>query len=289
MLSLLEPYSDPIIATLRSLLPKKREDWQLVGVVNRDKDVYSFGTDSKIIGRAFEIVAAVYIEKLAAALGYSFHESTNQTTYPDFYLTKPDGRRIGIDVKSTYRSLNGVGQVRSFKFTLGSFTSYLRNDTKNIEGQYSDYDSHYVLAFLYTRITDYKPMKKSIHEIDEIPPTYDDVEVVFQEKFRIGGDKTGSGNTDNLATIQSNTAEPFIYGASPFSVLGKEVFDHYWSNHPRNADPDGVKKSLYKNLPAYFDWLSRQESAQFDHIELRKKYEDYKDWVRVQGWKISLN
>lgn len=286
---MLAPYTDPIIATLLDLLPRKREDWQLVGVVNRDQDVYSFGTDSKIIGRAFEIVASVYIEQMAAALGYSFNESTNQTTYPDFFLTQPNGRRIGIDVKSTYRSLNNSGNVRPFKFTLGSFTSYLRNDTKNIEGKYSDYDSHYVLAFVYTRITDYKPVKKSIWEIDDIPSSYSDVEVIFQEKFRIGGDKTGSGNTDNLATFQSNSTEPFIYGASPFAVLGKDVFDHYWVNHPRNGDSEGVKKSLYKNLPAYFNWLSTQENPRFNHEELRERYESYKEWVLAQGWKIGLN
>lgn len=284
-----KPYEDKVIKTLRSLLPKDQDDWQLLGVVNKDRDVYSFGTDSKIIGRAFEVVASVYIEQLAEKLGYGFYESTNQTTYPDFYLVKPNGKRIGIDVKSTYRSFTKKGDVKRFRFTLGSFTSYLRNNTKNIEGQYSDYEAHYVLAFLYTRIAEYEPMKLPIEEVEKIPPTYSNVEVIFQEKFRIGGDKTGSGNTDNIATFQAVSAEPFNFGAGPFSVLGKEVFDHYWQNHPRNADPKEKKLSLYKNLPAYFDWLARQEQPQFDPVELRQKYDQYKQWVEASKWDIFLN
>ena len=130
--SLLTKHEDEIITSLLNLLPQDPEDWQLIGIVNKDKDVFTFGNDSKIVGRAFEVVATPYIRRLAKELGYAFYESNTQTVYPDFVLKKHDGRLIAIDVKSTYRDFTKRGETKSFNFTLGSFTSFLRNGTKNI-------------------------------------------------------------------------------------------------------------------------------------------------------------
>lgn len=283
------PSDDPIIQNLLSILPSDKKDWQLIGIVNKDKDVFTFGNDSKIVGRAFEVVATAYIKMLADNLGYEFYESENQTVYPDFLLVKPNGRKIAIDVKSTYRKKLKNGSNSAFKFTLGSFTSYLRNNTKNIVGNYSDYDGHYVLAFLYSRTQGSSTSKQSIADLDSIKPAYDDVEVIFQEKYRLGGDKTGSGNTDNLATFSATTMEPFAQGASPFSILGEDVFNHYWRNHPRNKDSFQQKEALFKNLPDYFSWLEKQDNPPFDPAQLRKDYELYKKWVKSNGWSISLS
>lgn len=287
----LSEVEDAIITTFIDLLPEKKEEWQLLGVVNRKGDIFPLGQDSKIIGRIFEIVATAYVQKLAEKLQCTFIESPNQTTYPDFILQKQDGRKIAIDVKTTYRNITASGAVSKFKFTLGSFTSFLRNGTKNIEGNYSDYDSHYVLAFLYTRSSAPHNPPTKLSKLSSIEPTYGDVEVAFVEKYRIAGDKPGSGNTDNIATIQTNSMEPIQLGAGPFATLGNAVFEHYWRHYPRNADPVAIKDRLYRNLPSYFDWLEKDtgnNDANFDVDDLRQKYSNYKEWVKEQEWKITL-
>lgn len=287
--SLLARHEDEIVTSLLGLLPKNPEDWQLIGIVNKDKDVFTFGNDSKIVGRAFEVIATSYVKELANNLGYKFHESEIQTVYPDFVLEKPNGRLIAIDVKSTYRGFDQKGNIKAFNFTLGSFTSYLRNGTKNIYGKYGDYDAHYVLAFLYSRTNRFETTKVSIGDIGSIQPAYEDVEIAFMEKYRLAGDKPGSGNTDNIGTFKSNSMEPFQYGAGPFALLGNEVFEHYWRNYPRNADTAKEKAGKFKNLPAYFDWLDRQSDSPFDADALRETYTEYKNFVAAKGWNIALN
>lgn len=289
MHDLMKPYSDDVIEKMNSILPKKPEDWQLVGIVNKDKDIYTFGNDSKIIGRAFEVVSAKYIHELADQIKYTFHESKSQTVYPDFFLENPTTKkRIAIDIKSTYREYNKKGKLLPFSFTLGSFTSYLRDGKKNIDGEYNDYDAHYVLAFLYSRTNRFNTELKSINEIDQIPPAYDNVEVIFMEKFRIGGFMPGSGNTDNLATFSATSTMPFNYGYGPFAILGRDVFDHYWRNHPKNKDTKEVKSSLFRSIPQYFTWLEQQENPPFVVSELRDRYEEYKNWVEDSQLGIRL-
>lgn len=280
----LTPYTDSIIETFREILPANPEEWQLLGVVNKDKDVYTFGNDSKIIGRAFEIVATPYIKKLAEKLGYTFHESKSQTVYPDFYLEKPDGRRIAIDVKSTYRR----SETSNFSFTLGSFTSYLRNGTKNIDGHYSDYESHYVLGFVYSRTKDFETKRVTIEELDTLSSPYEKVEIVFMEKYRIGGDKKGSGNTDNISTISANHPNAFNNGYSPFAFLGNHVYEHYWRNYPRYTMPKDEKEKLYTDLPTYFSWLEKQEDPEFSASELREKYREYQDAIEAEDYSIKI-
>lgn len=280
----LTPHTDSIIETFRKILPDDPNEWQLLGVINKDKDVYTFGSDSKIIGRAFEIVATQYIKELAEQLGYTFHESKSQTVYPDFYLEKPNGKRIAIDIKSTYRR----SESSNFCFTLGSFTGYLRNGTKNIDGHYDDYDSHYVLGFVYSRTKDFETKRVTIKELDTLTSPYEKVEIIFMEKYRIGGDKKGSGNTDNISTISANHPDAFNNGYSPFTFLGKDVFEHYWRNYPRYTMPKQEKEKLYTDLPSYFSWLERQEEPEFSASELRKKYRDYQDAIADEEYSIKI-
>ncbi|MDU0403410.1 Type-2 restriction enzyme EcoRV [Lactococcus lactis] len=58
--------------------------------------------------------------------------------------------------------------------------------------------------------------KISLKDVETIIPAYKNIEVFVQEKFRICGDKKGSGNTDNIGTIKANSIEPFVFGAGPF-------------------------------------------------------------------------
>lgn len=266
---MLLPYTDKIIDTITKYLPKNKNEWELVGFINKKKEIYTFGSDSKIIGRLFEIISYEALNNTAKELGYILKESKQQTVYPDFYFIKPNGRKIAIDIKTTYRR----SKKTKIGFTGGSFTSFMRNGTKNIVGNYSDYDAHYILGVVYTRETAPTIGKVAFNNLESIIPTYKNIEIFVQEKYRICGDKKGSGNTDNIGTITSVSIKPFIYGADPFSVLGKDVFHDYWINHPRYVDSKKIKNSLYNNLDSYFDWLSKTNKTK--SLELKKLYLDY--------------
>jgi len=277
-----EPYTDIIIETITKHLPKDEKEWELVGFINKDKEIYPFGNDSKIIGRLFEVIAKNAMFKASQELGFELHEPRMQTVYPDFFLVKPNGRKIAVDIKTTYRVTNGRGMVNKFGFTGGSFTSYMRNGTKNIEGSYSEYDNHYILGVLYTRESSPTIGKQSLSNLQNIIPAYHSPEVFIQEKFRIAGDKKGSGNTDNIGTIKSNTIEAFQYGAGPFAFLGKEAFDLYWTNHPLYKDSLETKQSLFSDLPSFILWLRNTNNDLADKYE--RKFHEYIEFRNEKGW-----
>lgn len=58
---------------------------------------------------------------------------------------------------------------------------------------------------------------------------------------------------------------------------------------PETPTPPRSNARSSKNLPAYFDWLERQDSAPFDPAQLRASYAQYKDFVADRGWAIRLN
>ena len=262
-------YTDKIIETITKYLPKNENEWELVGFINKKKEIYTFSNDSKILGRLFEIIVFETLSNSAIELGYRLYESNQQTVYPDFYFVKPNGRKIAIDVKTTYRRNKNT----KFGFTGGSFTSFMRNGTKNIVGHYSDYDAHYILGVVYTREPHQTTGKVDFESLNSIIPCYNNIEAFIQEKYRICGDKKGSGNTDNIGTITSTSIEPFIYGAGPFSILGQDIFHDYWINYPRYVDSEDKKQSLYNNIETYIEWVSKKDYLK--SIKLKQLYSDY--------------
>lgn len=278
----MKKYTDNIIETINRNLPTDEKDWILSGFINPDKDIFTFGNDSKIIGRLFEVLAFDSLNKSAQELGYILGESEKQTVYPDFYFKKPNGRLIGIDIKTTYRR----SENSRFGFTGGSFTSFMRNGTKNIHGNYDDYDAHYILGIVYTREENPTIGKVSINDLDKIIPAYKNVDFFIQEKYRICGESKGSGNTDNIGTISSNKLEPFIFGAGPFSFLGPEVFHDYWVNYPKYKDSAETKASLYTNISGYIDWVRETDEERAKNLlekytEYLKKYQE----LELNNWK----
>lgn len=278
----MEKYTDEFIKTIYKYLPKNQSDWELVGFINKQQEIYTFGNDSKIIGRLFEIIVYPALKNTANELGYELYESKKQTVYPDYYFLKPNGKKIALDVKTTYRKT----KKSKYGFTGGSFTSFMRDGTKNIEGNYSDYDSHYILGVVYDRVNNMTAGLVNFDDLDKIIPAYKNIEFFVQEKYRICGDKKGSGNTDNIGTIKSNRIEPFVYGAGPFSFLGSDVFQDYWMNYPRNTDSREKKDSLYTNLTGYIKWLEKKDSEKAK--EINKKYLTYlKEYAKMEdnSWK----
>lgn len=249
----------------------KRVNLQPYGLLDSDNKLHTLGTDSKIIGRVFEIFSQPVLEKIAIKNGYVLETPTSQTVYPDFIMMKSQSskQKIAIDIKTTYINTNHS----AIGFTLGSYASYLRNNTKNIEYRYTDYVKHYVVGFVYrrndraqaSRVYDYSDRSK-------ISFPYSDVQYFIQEKYKIAGDRPGSGNTENIGSILSSDINDFIDGNGPFRQLGQEAFDIYWKYYPKyRAD-----KKSYTSLREFLEWLPKNIDAvellyPFDRKKLLEK------------------
>lgn len=122
--------------------------------------------------------------------GYELKKPQSQTEYPDYYYECPDGKRIAVDIKTTYPD----SHKKTIKYTLGSYTSYLQDKTKNINGTYDDYKAHYVIGFVYDRLSnnDGVILPYSKENLDGIEPAYGNVHVWVQEKYKIVGLIEGS-------------------------------------------------------------------------------------------------
>jgi len=229
-----------------ALVAKYKLDFLAKGVLDNRNNVWSLGTDTKVISTIFELFARPLVHEIAAKYGYTVQESSSQTIYPDFTLmkTKSAKDKIAIDVKTTYRRSGPAG----IGFTLGSYTSFLRNNTKNIEFTYDEYVEHWVLGFVYTRNAtafEVRPLKEQA----KINLPYTNVEWFAQEKYRIAGESPGSGNTTNIASIRSNSIAEFVSGNGPFAPHGEAVFKEYWANYGKVKD-----SREFRNVEEFLAW-----------------------------------
>jgi hypothetical protein len=226
--------------------------WKAVGFLGLDGRVYPFGTDTKVISTVFETIAAPLIHSIAEQHGYLV-ESSDQTIYPDFTLSPnpPGRRRIAIDIKTTYRRFTSHGKTRPFRFTLGSYMSFLRdaNATKNIKYPYAEYSDHWIIGFLYTRSTGVPAKVYTRSEAAVLPCPYEDVEYFIQEKYKIVGERPGSGNTTNIGSFETDNIADLREGCGPFAALGKAACDDYWRNYAKVR-----AKRLYSNCTAFLEW-----------------------------------
>lgn len=252
------------------------DKWDVKGLINEKNQIFTLGSDSKLIGRIFELITAGFLHEIAEENDYELVPSISQTVYPDFNLIKKNKKGdivdlIAIDVKTTYRRYDTKGNVSNFGFTLGSFASFMRDNTKNIQYPYDCYSKHYVLGFIYDRSKNSLEKIVNLSEINKIITPYENVEFFVEEKYKIAGEKPGSGNTENIGSVKSKNAEIFYNGAGPFSVLGEEIFDHYWSNYPKYRAPN----KNFTNLSEYFNWLENEKENKFDFTKLKEKYESW--------------
>lgn len=276
-----------ILKTIRDSIKLSGSDWELIGFISRGKKILAFGNDSKILGRLFEVAVKPFLKEAANQLGYEFGESQEQTVYPDFWFKTPNDKLIAIDIKSTYRKYNHHNEIKPFNFTLGAYSSFLRNGTKNIYQSYSDYVAHIVIGFLYTRNPNATIKTTNIESINEIIAPYENVEFFVQEKYKIAGQKKGSGNTNNISTIKSSNIVDFQNGKSYFTILGNSIFENYWRNYPLYTDSKEKKASLYNDLPGYFNWLeqSKQSFCGIKVNQLKKLYSKWKSDPKNLGIK----
>lgn len=107
---------------------------------------------------------------------------------------------------------------------------------------------HFCLGIIYTRgennsINETK--SHSINELKSITSVIKDIKFFLTEKWKLASDKSGSGNTANIGSI--NCIDDILKGNGVFSKLGEKWFDDYWMNYGRIivSDPKtGATKKL---------------------------------------------
>lgn len=227
-------------------------DFEAIGVLTRGDSIYPLGSDTKVLSTIFELAVRPLVFAIAADHGYQVHEPEQQNFYPDFTLMKDrnDPEKVAIDVKTTYRSWRTNGTWTA-KFTLGSYTSFFRDDTKNIVFPYSQYANHFIIGFIYTR-ADSVFNNRHVYNLEERDTIYSpiaDVEFFVQEKYRIAGTQPGSGNTTNIGSIVGKSVVDFVEGKGPFASGGEALFLDYWRNYGRTS-----AERSYSNMSGYLLW-----------------------------------
>ena len=89
--------ADLIISTLYDKM--KTVNFNVYGLLDAANKIHTLGTDSKIIGRIFEMLTQPIIEQVAVENGYVLETPESQTFYPDFILmkSKESKEKIAID------------------------------------------------------------------------------------------------------------------------------------------------------------------------------------------------
>ncbi|ELA8362080.1 MULTISPECIES: type II restriction endonuclease [Vibrio harveyi group] len=212
--------------------------WEIQGFIDQNDNVLPIDSDTKVLSTVFERFASPALRSLAAEKGYVV-ETANQTTYPDFTLTKYGvlgtvEHRIALDIKSTYIEPTPLGRFRKTKMTLGSYNSFIRNNTKNILYPYHTYHDHWVLGFVYIRNEAFEE-----YTLDNIPTRgqircpYSVQSVFIREKVDLTGIRAGSGNTKNIGSIEIDSPRGFESVNGPFTQFRdkKGACDFYWANY----------------------------------------------------------
>lgn len=234
----------------------RKYDLNVYGLLDSRCKIHTLGTDSKIIGRIFEIFTQPILEAISKKHGLILKTPDSQTLYPDFILMKDETSKdkIAIDVKTTYID----SKSDCMKFTLGSYGSYMRNNTKNIEYRYTDYIKHYVIGYVYQR--NGMAQESRVFEFEnrsQIQAPYLNIRFFIQEKYKIAGDKPGSGNTENIGSISTSRFDDFVEGRGPFSSLGVDVYNIYWKYYPKyrvSSEDD------YHSLNEFKIWIKKHKN-----------------------------
>ena len=136
-------------AAFAKKLGEESQTYNVSGIVTADRRVYPLGTDSKVLSTIFEAIARPIIHAIAKENGFIVHEAEAQNSYPDFTLMKDkdDKAKIAVDIKSTYRDKAN----QRVSFTLGGYTSFIRDPCKSIEFSYDEYAEEWVIGYIYKR------------------------------------------------------------------------------------------------------------------------------------------
>ncbi|OQW94988.1 MAG: restriction endonuclease [Beggiatoa sp. IS2] len=245
------------VAEFKEYISTDDGQWTVKGFIDIFKNVYTISSDTKIVSKILEIHLFPKILQFAQINRYKVVLAEHQNYYHDISFVKASDEsiRFAVDFKTTYRNPNKPYLCNGF--TLGSHGEYFENriSTKNIQFPYSSYSGHFCLGIIYDR-TDVTIDETKTHNIDElrsIASVVKNFQFFVAEKWKIASDKSGSGNTANIGSI--NNISDIINGQGMFSKLGEHWFDEYWMNYKKitiQDGKDGTKKiSTLREFVAY--------------------------------------
>jgi hypothetical protein len=219
------------------------------GFIDIFKNVYTISSDTKIVSKILEIHLFPKIIEFSKQYGYKVVLAEHQNYYPDISFVKENDNRIkfALDFKTTYRLPNKPFLCNGF--TLGSHGKYFedRTSNKNIQFPYSSYSGHFCLGIIYNRVggsTIDETKQYKLDELHAISSVIRNIQFFVAEKWCIASDKSGSGNTANIGSI--NNIQDILDGNGMFSKLGEEWFDDYWMNYGKITikDKNGNTKKI---------------------------------------------
>lgn len=231
-------------------------DWVVKGFIDVYRKIYTISVDTKVVSKIIELMLFPLISKFSTDNGYKMVFSEHQNHYPDISFIAPDGDKIALDIKSTYQS--GPKTVNGF--TLGAFTGYFRQrkSNKNTTFPYEQYAAHFVLGIIYSRTEKSIDERRfyKLGELHDIVSVVKDFSFILQEKWRIAGDKPGSGNTKNIGSVRD--IQTLLKGKGPFASYGKKVFDDYWMNYLTKDMARAIDSEVpYRNIKEYLEWRGK--------------------------------
>ncbi len=223
--------------------------WSIKGFIDVYRNIYTISSDTKIISKILEIHLFPRILNFAEKIGYKVVLAEYQNYYPDISFVRADNEQIkfAVDFKTTYRLPDHQDFCNGF--TLGSHGEYFvnRSSSKNIQFPYSQYQAHFCLGIIYSRHIVDETHTYRFEELRSISSVIKDFEFFVAEKWKIASDKSGSGNTANIGSI--NRIADIISGRGMFSDLGEEWFDDYWMNYGKiTITEDSGKTKQIRNL-----------------------------------------
>jgi hypothetical protein len=243
------------LETIGSYVSTPNGQWSIKGFIDIYKNIYTISSDTKIVSKILEIHLFPKILEFAEQNNYKIVLADHQNYYPDisFIDRENDAIKFAIDFKTTYR--NPENKELCNGFTLGSHGEYFinRSSRKNIQFPYEEYIGHFCFGIIYDRIENDKIIETSSYKIQQlmsIPSVVNNFDFFIVEKWKIASDKSGSGNTANIGSI--NIIDDIKNENGMFSKLGEEWFDDYWKNYNKIIKP-GSKGEKIRNL---YDFVS---------------------------------
>lgn len=239
------------------------------------KNIYTISADTKIVSKILEIHLFPVILDFADKNNYVIVLADHQNYYPDmsFVNKNNDNIKFAVDLKTTYRLEEYPGFCNGF--TLGSHGAYFTNrkSTKNIQFPYSEYSGHFCICAIYSRTVSNKVDETKIYNLSElksITSVINNIGFFSSEKWEVASDKSGSGNTANIGSI--NFIEDLKNSNCVFKNLGEDVFYDYWMNYGKITikDDEGKDKKI-TNLKDFLIYKGRESDIDKINPRPRKK------------------
>lgn len=246
------------VNSLNSYISTKDGQWTIKGFIDTYRNIYTISSDTKIVSKILEIHLFPKLLNFAEENNYSIVLAEHQNYYPDlsFVYLIDESIKFAIDLKTTYRLTESPQFCNGF--TLGSHGEYFinRNSKKNIQFPYNDYKGHYCLGIIYSRSVNSSINETKTYKIDElhsITSVIKDFQFFVCEKWKIASDRSGSGNTANIGSI--NYIPDILAENGMFSKLGEKWFDDYWMNYGKiTVTGDDGKTKKIRNLREFIKY-----------------------------------